>query len=118
MSKATTFLGGTAAIAVGLLLVCTSHTAVSAQETTTIHISVRNQKFEPSEIRVPANKPAVLRIKNLDSKAIEFESVALRVEKVVAPNTEGVINLRPLKPGHYKFFDDFNTKATGTLIAE
>jgi hypothetical protein len=49
---------------------------------------------------------------------MEFESVSLRVEKVVAANSEGVINLRPLKPGRYKFFDDFNAKTTGTLVVE
>ena len=53
-----------------------------------------------------------------DGKAIEFESDALRVEKVVPANGTGVINIRPQKPGRYSFFDEFNPKATGTLIVE
>ncbi len=89
-----------------------------AQERASIQISVRNQQFQPAEIRAPANKPIVLRIKNLDAKPIEFESVSLRVEKVVPAGSEGVINLRALKPGRYGFFDDFNSKTTGTLIVE
>jgi hypothetical protein len=46
---------------------------------------------------------------------MEFESVTLRVEKVIAGNSEGIINLRPLTPGRYKFFDDFNQQAQGVL---
>jgi hypothetical protein len=29
--------------------------------------------------------------------------------------SEGVINVRPLKPGRYEFYDDFNEKARGAL---
>jgi hypothetical protein len=89
-----------------------------AEEAASIAISVKNQQFQPAEIRAPANRPIVLRVKNLDAKPIEFESVSLRVEKVVAAGSEGVINLRPLKPGRYTFFDDFNSKTTGTLVVE
>jgi hypothetical protein len=49
---------------------------------------------------------------------MEFESVRLRVEKVVAPNTEGVINVRALSPGRYEFFDDFHKQTRGTLVVE
>ena len=49
---------------------------------------------------------------------MEFESKSLRVEKVVAANSEGVINVRALKPGRYEFYDDFNEKARGALIVE
>ena len=38
------------------------------------------------------------------------------VEKVIAGNSEGVINLRPLTPGRYNFFDDFNQQNTGVLV--
>jgi hypothetical protein len=42
--------------------------------------------------------------------------VSLRVEKVVAGNSEGVIRLRPLEVGSYNFFDDFNPQTTGVLV--
>jgi uncharacterized RmlC-like cupin family protein len=48
-------------------------------------------------------------------KAMEFESTSLRVEKVVGAKSEGVINVRALKPGRYEFYDDFNEKARGAL---
>jgi len=93
--------------------------AAFAQETVQLSISIRNHRFEPAELRAPANKPITLRIKNLDSTPAEFESVRLRVEKVIAANGEGVVNLRPLAPGRYEFFDDFHKDTTrGTLLVQ
>ena len=93
--------------------------AAGAQETITLAISIKDHRFEPSELRAPANKPITLRIKNLDPTPAEFESVRLRVEKVIAANGEGVVNLRPLAPGRYDFFDDFHKDTTrGTLIVQ
>ena len=49
----------------------------------------------------------------------EFESKTLRVEKVVAGNAEITIKLRPLAPGRFRFYGDFNeATAEGALIAE
>jgi hypothetical protein len=44
--------------------------------------------------------------------------VTLRVEKVIAGNSEGVVNIRALEPGRYKFFDDFNAKNQGVLVVQ
>lgn len=80
-----------------------------------VQLSIKNHRFEPAEIRAPAGTRITLRIRNLDPTPMEFESVTLRVEKVVAGSSEGVINIRPLTPGRYKFFDDFNQLAQGVL---
>jgi len=87
-----------------------------AQETVSLQLAVKNHRFEPAEIHAPATRPVVLTIRNLDAAAIEFESVSLRVEKAIAANGQGVINLRPLQPGQYKFFDDFHPETQGTLV--
>jgi uncharacterized cupredoxin-like copper-binding protein len=92
--------------------------AVQAQQATEVHVSYSNGQFQPTEARAPADKPIVFRVKNLDGKAMEFESKSLRVEKVVAANSEGTINVRALKPGRYEFYDDFNDKARGALIVQ
>ena len=89
-----------------------------AQDTATLELSVKNQRFQPAEISAPAGKRIALRIRNLDAKPVEFESVTLRVEKVIAGNSEGVVNIRALEPGRYKFFDDFNAKNQGVLVVE
>ena len=81
-------------------------------------MSYSKGQFQPSELSAPADKPVAIRIKNLDAKAMEFESKSLRVEKVVAANSEGVINVRALKPGRYEFYDDFNDQARGALTVQ
>jgi hypothetical protein len=89
-----------------------------AQQATEVQVSYSNGQFQPSELRAPADKPIAVRVKNLDAKAMEFESKSLRVEKVVAGKSEGVINVRALKPGRYEFYDDFNEKARGALVVQ
>jgi cupredoxin-like protein len=92
--------------------------AAFAQQVTEIHLTYSKGQFQPSQVSAPADKPISFRIKNLDAKAIEFESTSLRVEKVVAAGSEGVVNVRALKPGRYEFYDDFNDKARGALTVQ
>ena len=89
-----------------------------AQQAATVDISVKGHHFQPAEIRAPANRPVIIRVKNLDAAAMEFESVSLRIEKVVAAGTQGVVNVRPLAPGRYEFFDDFHQETRGTLVVQ
>jgi cupredoxin-like protein len=89
-----------------------------AQQAASVQVTVKDHRFQPAEVRAPANKAIVLRVRNLDSAPMEFESVSLRVEKVIAANGEGVINLRALSPGRYEFFDDFHQETRGVLVAE
>jgi heme/copper-type cytochrome/quinol oxidase subunit 2 len=89
-----------------------------AQQTTELQVTYSNGQFQPRELRAPADKPVTFRVRNLDGKAMEFESTSLRVEKVVAAKSEGIINVRALKPGRYEFYDDFNDKARGALIVQ
>ena len=87
-----------------------------AQQPAHVSISIKNHRFEPAQISAPANVPILLTVKNLDPTPMEFESVTLRVEKVVVGNGSGLIRLRPLSPGSYKFFDDFHQSANGVLV--
>src|SRR5581483_6347736 len=64
---------------------------------------IENHRFAPAEIRVPANTPVMLTVTNADKTPEEFDSPALKVEKVVAGGTSGVVRLRPLRPGQYPF---------------
>lgn len=89
-----------------------------AQQATEIALTYSKGQFQPSAVTAPADKPIVFRVRNLDAKAMEFESTSLRVEKVVAAGSEGVINVRALKPGRYEFYDDFNDKARGALTVQ
>ena len=73
-----------------------------------VSISVKNHRFQPAEIHASAKTPIELRVKNLDSSSMEFESDALHVEKIVSGNSEAVIKLKPLAPGRYEFYDDYH----------
>ena len=88
----------------------------NAQQAASVTVSVKNHRFQPAEVQAPAKVPIELRIKNLDPTPMEFESVRLRVEKVVSGNSEGIIRLQPLEPGRYNFFDDFHQETTGVLV--
>jgi hypothetical protein len=89
-----------------------------AQDATEVQVTYSNGQFQPNELRAPADRPVVVRVKNLDAAAMEFESETLQVEKVVAGKTDGVIKVRALKPGRYEFHDDFNDKARGALTVQ
>jgi plastocyanin len=84
-----------------------------------VTISIKDHKFDPSEVKVPAGKAIKLTVKNLDASAEEFESKPLKVEKVIAGKGTAVIRLKPLAKGSYKFFGEYHEKtAQGVLIAE
>jgi plastocyanin len=93
--------------------------SAEAASAITLHISIKNHRFQPAELKVPANTPVTLVVRNLDPAPEEFESNTLRVEKVVAGNSEITLNLRPLAPGRYRFYGDFNeATAQGAITAE
>jgi plastocyanin len=80
---------------------------------------VKDHKFSPAEIKVPASTPIKLTIQNLDATAEEFESHPLGVEKVIAGNASATIRLKALDKGSYAFVGEYHEDtAKGTLIAE
>jgi heme/copper-type cytochrome/quinol oxidase subunit 2 len=84
-----------------------------------IEVTLKDHQFTPSEIHVPAGKPAVLHIKNQDPLAEEFDSPALKVEKVIAGGRDGTVRLRPLDKGRYPFTGEYHAEtAKGVVIAE
>jgi hypothetical protein len=90
----------------------------SAEDSAAVAISVKAHQFDPAELHAPANKPLAIRVKNLDATPMEFESKALRVEKVITAGGEGVVNVRALAPGRYEFFDDFHQQTRGFLVVQ
>lgn len=94
-------------------------TPVGAQEMASFNLLIRNGRFVPTTLEVPANTQFRLLIKNEGPGAEEFESVELRKEKVLAPGASSFLIFQPLKPGRYKFFGDFHpATAQGQLVAK
>lgn len=90
-----------------------------AQDMPTFQLVIRDARFEPSTINVPANTKFRLLIKNEGPGAEEFESVELRKEKVLSPGASSFLIFQPLKPGVYKFFGDFHPEtAQGQIVAK
>ena len=88
-------------------------------EDTDVQLVIREHKFVPAEITVPARKKIKLVIENQDATAEEFESYELNREKVVPPKGRVTIFVGPLEPGRYPFFGDFHKEtAKGVLIAK
>ncbi|HXL47719.1 MAG TPA: cupredoxin domain-containing protein [Xanthobacteraceae bacterium] len=84
-----------------------------------LNLAIRNHRFEPQEIRVPAGKRVSIYVTNEDASAEEFESPSLKVEKVIPGKSKGVVRIGPLTPGRYEFFGDFHADtAKGVVIAE
>jgi len=90
----------------------------NAQQSASVAVSIKDHRFQPSQISAPPDRPISIRVKNLDKAPMEFESNSLRVEKVIAPGSEGVVNVRALAPGRYEFFDDFHQETRGTLVVQ
>ena len=84
-----------------------------------VALTIREHRFEPAELRVPAGQKIKLVVHNQDATPEEFESHELNREKVVAPGAKASIFIGPLKPGRYPFFGEFHEKtARGVVIAE
>jgi len=100
-----------------LLLSLVSGAVLAAEPEFTLLL--REHRFTPSEIKVPAGVKVKLIIDNQDSTAEEFDSFALNREKIVFPNSKGIVFIGPLKPGRYEFMGEFNrSSAKGVVIAE
>jgi plastocyanin len=80
---------------------------------------IRDHRFEPAEIRIPAGKKIKLLVDNQDATAEEFESHELNREKVIPGKSKLPVFIGPLGPGRYPFYGDFHQQtATGVIIAE
>ncbi len=101
------------------LLLTAMAASVPAFAADPIKVTLQNHKFTPSEIRVKANTPSLIALTNKDATAEEFDSTALKVEKVVAGNSTGNIRIRALAPGRYPFMGEYHADtAKGVVVAE
>ena len=80
---------------------------------------IKNHRFEPKELKVPAGQRVKLVVHNQDSTPEEFESHSMNREKVIPGGAKATIFIGPLKPGRYDFFGEYNeATAKGVVVAE
>ena len=82
-------------------------------------IVIKDHKFAPEELTIPAGEKIKLRVDNQDPTPEEFESYSLNREKIISGHRKATIFIGPLAPGRYEFFGEFNPKtAQGVIIAK
>ncbi|MEO5659025.1 MAG: cupredoxin domain-containing protein [Polaromonas sp.] len=114
--KTPTATSKTLRMACGLAALCACSFAMAEPEALLV---IKNHRFEPTEIKVPAGQRIRLTVHNQDTTPEEFESHRLNREKVVPPGAKVVMFIGPLKPGRYEFSGEFNeATAQGAVLAE
>jgi hypothetical protein len=80
---------------------------------------IKDHRFRPAELKVPAGQKIRLVVENQDPTPEEFESYTLNREKIVPGKSKITVMVGPLKPGRYEFFGEFNMDtAQGVLVAQ
>ena len=102
-----------------ILLALALPAAAFAAEMPQYTLTIKDHKFEPAELNVPANTPFIVKVKNLDATAEEIESSKLKIEKVFAGNGEGVLRVRALEAGRHEFTGEYHSDtAKGAFVAK
>lgn len=106
-----------ARLLLALLLMLTG--AAGANDLPTFVLVMQDGRLHPETLQVPAHQKFRLEIRNEGQSAAEFESLELKKESVLAPGVTRKLVFAPLKPGTYKFFDEFHAAtAQGQIVAK
>jgi hypothetical protein len=102
-----------------VVLVSSAALPVRADDDKSYTLTIKDHRFEPAQLEVPANAKFKLVIKNMDAAPEEFEMSSPKREKVVKGGGEGTIYLGPFSPGTYDFVGEFNpSTAKGQIVAK
>jgi hypothetical protein len=92
---------------------------VLADDVPEFTIVIKDHRFTPAELTIPAGVKVKLIIDNQDATPEEFESHELNREKIVPGNSQAKIFVGPLEPGVYPFFGEFHeATAQGKLMVK
>jgi len=82
-------------------------------------LSIKDHRFSPTEINVPAGSKIKLTVDNQDATPEEFESRDLNREKVIPGRSKAIIWIGPLQPGSYAFVGEYHeATAKGRIIVK
>ncbi|MHB8535035.1 MAG: cupredoxin domain-containing protein [Sulfuricaulis sp.] len=89
-----------------------------AAELPDFHLTVKDGRFTPEKLEVPAGRKFKLIVKNEGPGPEEFESSDLNREKLITAGNSVVIFIGPLDPGTYGFYGEFHPQtARGQIVA-
>lgn len=100
------------------LLVAGGAPANAAPEPHMVTLTLKDHRFSPESVEVPAGQRIRIDLVNQDAATEEFDSEDLRVEKDVTPNGKISFVVGPLQPGTYSFMGELHADtASGTIKA-
>lgn len=105
-------------IIVPILMVAVWVPAALAADEVLVRLTIKDHRFSPGRLEIPAKTKVVLLIRNEDAEPEEFECLPLRREKIVFPGAEVRVILGKVDPGEYPFFGEYHeATAKGMIIA-
>jgi hypothetical protein len=82
-------------------------------------LTIKDNRFEPTDLTIPADTKIKLTVRNTDPSPEEFESSDLNREKIVVPGGAITVFIGPLPAGRYEFFGDFHPDtARGHIVVQ
>ncbi len=88
----------------------------ASSELLTFPVTIKAGRILPARLEVPAGRKIKLTIKNEGPGPSEFENLSLRIEKVLSPGASSFVVIHPLKPGTYRFIDEFHPANSEMLL--
>jgi len=107
-------------LALGLIGIFAAAPALAgaADEPHAVVLTLKDHRFTPERVTVPAGRKIRIELINQDPALEEFDSEDLRVEKDVTPQGRVSFTVGPLKPGTYSFMGELHADtASGELTA-
>jgi hypothetical protein len=85
-------------------------------------IQIKDHRFVPAELHIPAGVKVRIVIDNLDETQDEFDSHSLNREKHIPPKSRVTLFIGPLDPGRYVYEGESSdmpgAAALGVIVAE
>jgi Cupredoxin-like domain len=90
-----------------------------AKDPVTYEVTLKGQAFTPAELKVPAGKSFIIKLKNENDAPAEFESKDMKFEKIVAGHSQILTKVKALPGGEFEFYDEYHEDtARGTVVSE
>ncbi len=106
------------ATALGIAAIVAAPMARAADEKG-LTLTIKDHRFSPETLTVPAGEVFALTVVNADPTAEEFESTDFHVEKVIGGGKQMTFHIGPLTAGSYGFFGERHmNSALGNLFVE
>jgi hypothetical protein len=82
-----------------------------------VKLTIKDHKLVPDRIELPSGSKAELTVTNEGPGTEEFESAALRIEKLIPMGKSITVKIGPLRSGTYDLTGDFHADSCkGTLV--